>query len=124
MCGKGPRQLDPFSRAKRQTLRGLLCHLTQIQGFEQRPGGLFEFPLLAAHPRQVQRIADKVAAAGGMGADPHIVEHRLTREEGEVLECPRDPDFGDPVRRPVEQRGALEQDFASVGRIEPAQAIE
>ena len=123
-CGERARQLDPLARAERQTFGRLVRHFAQIECFEQRPGGLFEPPLLAAHPWQPQRIADKIAAAGRVGADPHIVEHRLTREQRKVLKGPGNADLGDAVRRPVEQRAALEQDFAAVGRVEAAEAIE
>ena len=122
--GEGPRQLDPLSRAERQAFGRLVRHLAQIERVEQRPGGPFQRPLLPAHPGKAQRVAHKIAAAGGVAADPHIVEHRLAREQREVLEGAGDADLGDPVRRAVEQRAALEQDLASVGRVEAAEAIE
>src|SRR5262249_24028447 len=67
--GERPRQLDPFARAEWQAFRRLVRHLAQIQCFEQCPGGLLQRPLLAAHPWQAQRVADKVAATRRMSAD-------------------------------------------------------
>src|SRR4029077_11392888 len=80
--------------------------------------------LLAAHPPQAQRIADEIAPAARMSADPDIVEHRLRREQRQVMEGTADADLGDAVRRPAEQRAAVKQDFAAVRRVEPAHAVE
>jgi hypothetical protein len=50
-----------------------------------------------------------------VAADPHIVEHRLVREESEILEGTSDADLSDPIRRSIEQRAAFKQDVAAVG---------
>src|SRR4029077_16518356 len=72
----------------------------------------------------MQGVAEEVTAAGGVPADPHIVEYRLVREQREVLEGAGNTDLGDAVRRAVEQRAAFEQDVASIGRVEAAQTVE
>src|SRR4029077_17097713 len=95
--------------------------------FEQvneRPGGLGEHGLLPANPGQAQRIADEIAPAMGVPADADIVEHALRGEEREVLESSADADLGDAVGRPPEHRLALEQDFAALGGVEPADTVE
>ena len=72
----------------------------------------------------MQRVAEEIAAAPPMGADPHVVEHRHPREQGEVLERAADADLDDPVRGLVEDAASLEQNIAAPGRVEPAEAIE
>ena len=84
---------------------------------QQRPGRLGHRRFRAAHPRQAQRVADEIATAVGVAADPHIVEHRLRAEQRQVLKGPPDPEFGDAVRRPAEHRAALEQNVAAVGDV-------
>ena len=91
---------------------------------QQRPRGLGQRRFLPAHPRQAQRVADEIAAAVGMAADPDVVEHRLRAEQREVLEGAGDADLGDAVRRAGEHRAAFEQDIAAIGRVEPADAVE
>jgi hypothetical protein len=59
-----------------------------------------------------------------MTADSHIVEHRLRREQREVLESPPDAYLGDAVRRPPQHRAPLEQDVAAIRGVEPADTVE
>src|SRR4029077_3233773 len=99
-------------------------HVAQLEQVEKPPDRLFERLFLAPHPRQMQGVAEEVAAAASVAADPHIVEYRLVREKREVLEGAGNTDLGDAVRRTVEQRAAFEQDIAPIGDIEAAQAVE
>src|ERR1700684_4352026 len=59
-----------------------------------------------------------------MGADPNIVEHRKIGKKCYVLEGASDADFGDPVRRTLQDAAALHQYVAGARLVEPAQAIE
>src|ERR1700687_222590 len=59
-----------------------------------------------------------------MRSDTNVVQHREILEQSEILEGPPDPDFGNTMRGAVENRLALKQNIAAVGRIDPAQAIE
>src|SRR5262249_61516119 len=69
-------------------------------------------------------VADKIAATAGVTADTDVVEHRLRREQGEVLEGSSDADLGDAVRRAAEHRAPVEQDVSAVGGVQPADAVE
>ena len=59
-----------------------------------------------------------------MGADPDVVEHGEIGKQSDVLEGAADPDFGDPVRRPVQDTGAVHQNIAGARLVEAAEAIE
>src|SRR5262249_24071231 len=107
----------PLAGAERQTLGQMVRHPAEIQNVEKGPRGLFERLLLSPHPRQVKRVTDKIAAAAGMSADAHIVEHRLAREQREVLEGTGDADLSDAMWRAVEQRAPFEQDIAPIGGV-------
>src|SRR6266446_5560016 len=73
--GQRPRQLDPLARTERQAGGGTQRHVFEIKQPQQRPGDLGHYFLLAAHPRQAQRIADEIASAAHMSADPRSEEH-------------------------------------------------
>ena len=85
---------------------------------------LVERGLAAADPGQFQRVAENVAVGAGMGADPDIVQHRKIGKQCDVLEGASDADFGDPVRRALQDAPALHQNVAGARLVEPAQAIE
>ena len=59
-----------------------------------------------------------------MGADPDVVEHRKIGKQSDVLEGAADADFGDPVRRPLQDAHAFHQDVAGARLVEPAEAVE
>ena len=118
------RQFDALARAERQAVRQFVRDRAQIEQVEQGPGGLLERPFPAPHPGQMQGVADEIAAASRVPADPHVVEHRLARKQRQVLEGAGDADLGDAMRRPAEQRAAFEPDVAAGRRVEPAQAVE
>ena len=102
----------------------MVGHLFEFEQAQKRPGGFGQRRLVPAHPRQAQRVADEIAAAVRMPADADIVEHRLRREQRQVLKGAADADLGDPVRRAVDDRAPLEQDVAAIGRVETADAVE
>ncbi len=118
------RQFDPLAGAERQAFGQFVRDGAQLEQVEEPPRGLLERPLLAPHPRQMQGVADEVAAAARMPADPHIVEHRLALEQGEVLKGAANAEVGDAMGRPAEQRAAREPDIAADRRVKAAQAIE
>src|SRR5207245_8543468 len=113
-----------LASAERQSTRRMVGHCVQLEQVEKPPDPLFEHLFLPPHPRQMQGVAEEVTAAARMTADPHIVEYRLVREKGEVLEGAGNADLGDAVRRAVEQGAAFEQDIPPVGGVETAQAVE
>ena len=98
--------------------------LGELEYVEDRPGRLFERHFVPPHPGQAQEVADEIAAAPGVAADAHIIEHRLAREQREVLKGAGNADLGDAVRRAIEQRAAFEQDITPIGGVEAAQAVE
>ena len=96
----------------------------EVEIAEDFVNALVDRGLAAADPGQLQRVADDVAVGAGMGADPDVVEHREIGEQGDVLEGAADADFGDPVRRPLQDALAFHQDVAGARLVEPAQAVE
>src|SRR5215469_6150009 len=123
-AGKRPRQLDPLARAERQPGGRSQRHIFEIEHMKQRPDHITQRCLLPPHPGQAQRVADKVAAAMGVSAEADIVEHRLRTEQRKILKGAGDTDFGDAMRRTLEQRAAFEQNVAAVGRVKAADAVE
>ncbi len=83
-----------------------------------------ERALLAAHPRQLQRVADHVAVGAAMPADADVVAHRQAREQRHVLEGASDADLGDLRGLTAENAHAFHQNVALARLIEPAQTIE
>src|SRR5262249_58979731 len=88
------------------------------------PGDVVEHPLVPRDPRQVQRIAEEIAARDVMAADAHIVEHRHAGEQREVLERAADADLDHAVGRLVEDADALKQDITLDRRVEAGGAGE
>src|ERR1700732_2808758 len=83
-----------------------------------------EFGLAAAHPGKSQGVADDVAVGTGMGAEPNVVADRKIEKQRDVLEGAADADFGDPVRRALQDTQAFHQDVARARLVEPAETIE
>ena len=113
------RQLDAFLGAERQAGNRDMGDVFEVEIAEDFVDALVELGLAAAHPGQFQRVADDVAVGAGMGADPDVVEHREIGEQRDVLEGAADADFGDPVRRPLQDALALHQDVAGARLVEP-----
>src|SRR3954454_15856172 len=121
---EGASQLDPLAGAERQARRRAGRHWLKIEQAKQRPGGLGQRRLVAPRPGQPQGVADEIAPAACVAADADVVEHRLRREQRQVLEGAADADLGDTMRRPVDDRAAFKQNIAAVRRVEAADAVE
>src|SRR5207245_4805 len=73
--------------------------------------------LLAADPREPERVRQDVAARAAVDPDHDVLEHGQRREEREVLERPPDAERRDAMGRQPEDRAAVEADVASRGRV-------
>ena len=100
---------------------GDLSELEVVQDLVNAP---VEVSFAAANPGQSERVADDVAIGMGMGANPNIVEHSKVGKKRDVLKSTADADFGDPVRRPMQDALAFHQDIARARLVKPAQAVE
>ena len=118
------RQFDALLGPERQAGNREVGNVIEVKIAENLMNALVECGLAAANPGQFQRVAHDVAVGAGMGADPDVVEHGKIWKQSDVLEGAADADFGDPVRRPLQDALAFHQDVALARLIEPAQAIE
>src|SRR5215470_19790128 len=91
---------------------------------EQDVGLTTRARLLAAHARQGERAPENAALDVGVAPDENVVEGAQPPEDLGVLECPRDAESGDRVRRQRRQIVAVEHHVAARGAIEPGQHVE
>src|SRR3989442_7421814 len=96
----------------------------EVEEAEELARALAGRRLLAADPREPERVRQDVAARAAVDPDHDVLEHGQRREEREVLERPPDAERRDAMGRQPEDRAAVEADVASVGRVEAAQAVE
>ena len=59
-----------------------------------------------------------------MGADANVVDHRKVGKQRDVLEGAADADFGNLVRRALQDADAVHQDVAGARLVEPGEAVE
>ena len=105
--GQRPRDLDPLLDPVGQGGRALVGSWPQTDVVEQ--GARLLLPELSATC---------------MGADEDVLEHRHRREQVDVLERACNPAFDDPVRRCLQQRLAVEGEFAVVRRVQAGDDVE
>jgi hypothetical protein len=122
--GQRPGQFDAFLRAERQAGHDDVGDGAEVEILQDFVDARIQRRLATAHPGQPQRVADDVAVGAAMGADPHVVAHRQVGEQRHVLEGAADADFGNAVRRALEDALALHQNIARARLIEPAETIE
>ena len=80
--------------------------------------------LLARRPAEVDAAGQDPRAQVDVPADLDVVEHGHALEQGDVLEGPRDPELGAPVRLEAGDVVPVEADVAARGRVDAADAVE
>jgi len=122
--GERARQFHAFLGSKRQPGNRGVGYSFEFEIADDFVNAPVDLGLAATDPGKPQGIADDVAVGPGMSAEADIVEDGKIWKQRDVLEGASDADFGDPVRRPVQDAPAFHQDVACARLIEPAQAIE
>src|SRR5262249_11037202 len=115
------RKLDPLLHAEGKIGHAALRDIAEIEEVDELPGDVRQPPLLAADPGEPQGIAEEIAGAERMAADPDIVEHRHGGKQREILERAADADRRHAVRGQRENAPPFEDDIAALRRVETAE---
>src|SRR5476651_2463358 len=118
------RQLDPLADRERQRARHCIGEGHEVHELDQLVRPLGDLRLFRRDLGQAQCILEKAGRAATVATDLNVVEHRQAIEQGHVLEGTADADGRDVMARTLQDRLALEQHVAAVGRIEATEAIE
>ena len=82
------------------------------------------FTLFSTCGRGAEHGLEELGLRAVMGADHHVLQHGVGREETEILECTSDTDTSDLVRRCGQHIVFTKANGATVGGVQTADHIE